>query len=383
MLLFMFDQIRRNWTALQNSPTWDDRGVALTCEVSSNPQISSLAWIVDANGTTVSERYFNDKYWSTMTASQLLCKSWRYRHVTMTGNCDIMTGNCDIMTFLFARLLREDRSFKFVDVLSSQSDVKRWIKNFSSPQCGWYVPLTPNNVTYTDEEVERGWTGDIAARCSLQSLLCTGKRRRDHGSRPTFPTREDGNVSEVHRRCRELHRSDHDRSGHPSRWVTCRGQNWTSIEVSDLSRAEINIHRGEWPAEGRTGHPSRWVTCRGQNWTSIEVSDLPRAELNIYRGEWPVYNRLNWTSKHNATAYNLFGPIVHWWRFIHACRHPWTRHETDHIYRHSITSRFAHFTIHHFDLVSRVRLKILDTFQRSGSVTLQVAISVILLFRIC
>ena len=229
-------------------------------------------------------------------------KSWRYRHVTLAGNCDIMTGNCDIMTFLFARLLREDRSYKFVDMLSSQSDVKKWIKNFTSPQCWWYVPLTPTMQHTQDEEVERACrlvrlppgvhfevsvvhrkeeTGSWKPSC----ISGTWRWKR-FGSTPSLPRTPSEwprqgwtsievsdlpraeldilEVSDLSRTELDIHRGEwpaEGRTGHPSRWVTCRGQNWTSIEV-------------EWPAEGRTGHPSRWVTCRGQNWTSIEVSDL-------------------------------------------------------------------------------------------------------------
>jgi len=41
-----------------------DKNVRLTCEVRARPGLTSLFWIIDVNGTAVTEGVVIDEYWS-------------------------------------------------------------------------------------------------------------------------------------------------------------------------------------------------------------------------------------------------------------------------------------------------------------------------------
>jgi hypothetical protein len=46
-----------------------DRNVALRCEVSAQPSLTALFWIIDVNGTTVSEGQVINEYWTVVIVS--------------------------------------------------------------------------------------------------------------------------------------------------------------------------------------------------------------------------------------------------------------------------------------------------------------------------
>jgi len=46
-----------------------DRNVALRCEVSARPPLTALFWIIDVNGTTVTEGQVVNEYWTLVMVS--------------------------------------------------------------------------------------------------------------------------------------------------------------------------------------------------------------------------------------------------------------------------------------------------------------------------
>jgi len=46
-----------------------ERNVALRCEVSARPPLTALFWIIDVNGTTVTEGQVVNEYWTLVMVS--------------------------------------------------------------------------------------------------------------------------------------------------------------------------------------------------------------------------------------------------------------------------------------------------------------------------
>ena len=46
-----------------------DRNVRVTCDVTARPRVTSWFWVLDDNGTTISEREVIDGYWTIVTVS--------------------------------------------------------------------------------------------------------------------------------------------------------------------------------------------------------------------------------------------------------------------------------------------------------------------------
>ena len=59
------------------SDSWAARGqlnVFVRCEVRAKPQVSRLHWLIDDNGTTVSEGQVVDEYWTLVMARLFLSR---------------------------------------------------------------------------------------------------------------------------------------------------------------------------------------------------------------------------------------------------------------------------------------------------------------------
>lgn len=53
-----------------------DRNVALRCEVSARPPLTALFWIIDVNGTTVTEGQVVNEYWTLVMVSRHTCRQY-------------------------------------------------------------------------------------------------------------------------------------------------------------------------------------------------------------------------------------------------------------------------------------------------------------------
>jgi len=56
------------------------RNVYVTCELKARPEVEKLHWVIDDNGTTVSETQIVDEYWTLLMVWYECCL--RHRHCT-------------------------------------------------------------------------------------------------------------------------------------------------------------------------------------------------------------------------------------------------------------------------------------------------------------
>jgi len=73
-----------------------DKNVRLTCEVQARPGLTALFWVIDVNGTAVTEGMVIDEYWSlNMVRSQrrrVVAHGFSTERIPQTGNFRISEG---------------------------------------------------------------------------------------------------------------------------------------------------------------------------------------------------------------------------------------------------------------------------------------------------
>lgn len=90
-----------------------EKNVRLTCEVRARPGPTALFWLIDVNGTTVTEGVVIDEYWTLVMVSKILFVFTTVGHVTPYSRCILCVEH----------LFLDDSGLHFFEIIRSTRQI--------------------------------------------------------------------------------------------------------------------------------------------------------------------------------------------------------------------------------------------------------------------